>query len=55
VWCEQADVVESIAALVESKSLEGVADVRDESDRTGTRVVVEVRCAIIGLLHAKIC
>ena len=28
--------------LVESKAIEGVTDVRDESDRDGLRVVVEV-------------
>ena len=39
----QSEIVERIAALVESKAIEGVADVRDESDREGLRVVVEVR------------
>ena len=28
---------------MESKALDGVSDVRDESDREGMRVVVEVR------------
>jgi len=35
--------VAKIADLVEARTLEGVSDVRDESDRTGLRVVVEVR------------
>jgi len=35
--------VAKIAELVEAKTLEGVVDVRDESDRQGLRVVVEVR------------
>eukprot|EP00798_Chlamydomonas_sp_ICE-L_P031639 gene31639-6834_t len=39
----KADMVKRIAELVEEKSIEGVSDVRDESDRTGTRVVVELR------------
>lgn len=39
----QAKLVEGIAKLVEDKVLEGVADIKDESDRTvGVRVVVEV-------------
>ena len=31
----QSDLVQRIAELVEAKVIEGVADVRDESDRTG--------------------
>lgn len=33
----QSNLVESIAGLVEDKVLDGIADVRDESDRTGER------------------
>jgi sorbitol-specific phosphotransferase system component IIBC len=55
----QADLVQSIAELVESKVLQGVNDVRDESDRSGTRVVVEVgdswRCMITDYIHAPPC
>ncbi|KAF8061304.1 gyrA [Scenedesmus sp. PABB004] len=39
----KSDLVQRIAELVEAKALDGVADVRDESDRTGVRLVVEVR------------
>jgi hypothetical protein len=39
----QAELVKAIAELVEGKVVEGVADIRDESDRQGLRVVVEVR------------
>lgn len=39
----QADLVVKIAELVEARVIEGVSDVRDESDRTGTRMVVEVK------------
>ncbi|XP_021830993.1 DNA gyrase subunit A, chloroplastic/mitochondrial-like isoform X2 [Prunus avium] len=35
-------LVEKIAKLVENKSLEGINDIRDESDRSGMRVVIEV-------------
>ncbi len=38
----QAALVSQIAEAVESRQLEGVADVRDESDREGVRLVVEV-------------
>jgi len=34
--------VTKVAELVEAKTIEGVVDVRDESDRQGLRVVVEV-------------
>ncbi len=36
-------LVEQIADLVREKKLEGVADLRDESDREGMRVVVELK------------
>ncbi len=36
-------LLESIADLVNAKKIEGVADLRDESDREGIRVVLEVK------------
>ena len=36
-------LLESIAQLVNDKRVEGVADIRDESDREGMRVVIEVK------------
>ena len=39
----KASLVEKIAHLVRDKRLEGVSDVRDESDRQGLRVVVELK------------
>lgn len=39
----KAKVVEKIAELVRDKKLDGVVDLRDESDRNGIRVVIEVR------------
>ena len=36
-------MVERIAELVREKKIEGVADLRDESDREGYRVVVELK------------
>jgi DNA gyrase subunit A len=39
----KANLVAKIAELVQDKKLEGIADLRDESDRTGMRVVVELK------------
>ncbi len=39
----KANLVERIAELVGSKKLEGISDIRDESDRSGSRVVVELK------------
>jgi DNA gyrase subunit A len=39
----KARLVEQIANLVQSKRLEGIADLRDESDREGIRVVIELK------------
>jgi DNA gyrase subunit A len=39
----KARLLESTADLVNSKKLEGIADIRDESDREGIRVVLEVK------------
>jgi DNA gyrase subunit A len=39
----KARLIERIAELVNEKKLEGVSDLRDESDRTGMRIVVELK------------
>jgi len=39
----KASLVERIAALVGERKLEGVADLRDESDRTGIRIVLDLK------------
>jgi len=39
----KAAMVERIAELVREKRIEGVADLRDESDRDGMRVVIEMK------------
>jgi len=39
----KARLVEKIAELVREKRLEGISDLRDESDREGIRVVVELK------------
>ncbi len=39
----KAKLVEKIADLVRDKQLEGVSDIRDESDRNGMRIVIELK------------
>ena len=39
----KAKLIERIAELVQTKKLDGIADIRDESDREGMRIVIEVK------------
>jgi DNA gyrase subunit A len=39
----KAKVVERIAELVKDKTIEGISDIRDESNKDGVRVVIEVK------------
>lgn len=39
----KAKLIETIAGLVRDKRIEGISEVRDESDREGMRIVVEVK------------
>lgn len=39
----KARLIERIAELVKEKKLEGISEIRDESDKDGLRVVIEVR------------
>ncbi|MFQ5355095.1 MAG: DNA gyrase subunit A [Mariprofundaceae bacterium] len=39
----KATLVENIAKLVRDKKIEGISDLRDESDRDGIRVVIELK------------
>ena len=39
----KAGLIEKIAALINQDRLEGIADLRDESDREGMRVVIELK------------
>ena len=39
----KASLIEKIADLVNDKRIEGISDIRDESDRTGMRVVIELK------------
>jgi DNA gyrase subunit A len=39
----KAKLIEKIAELVRDKTLEGISDLRDESDREGLRIVIELK------------
>jgi DNA gyrase subunit A len=39
----KAQLIEEIASLVRHKKIEGISDIRDESDRDGVRVVIELK------------
>ncbi len=42
----KAALVEKVAALVKDRKIEGISDLRDESDREGMRVVFELRAGV---------
>jgi len=39
----KSKLLQDIAALVQNKKIEGISDIRDESDRDGMRIVMELR------------
>ncbi len=43
----KSSLIEKIAELVRDKKIEGISDLRDESDRQGVRVVVELKKGVI--------
>jgi DNA gyrase subunit A len=54
----KADWIQNIARLARDKEIEGISDIRDESDRTGIRVVIDIRKGeqanvILNTLYAK--
>lgn len=40
---QKASLIESIAGLVDEKKIEGISDIRDESDKDGMRIVFELK------------
>jgi DNA gyrase subunit A len=40
---QKAALIEAIAGLVEDKKIEGISDIRDESDKEGMRIAVELK------------
>jgi DNA gyrase subunit A len=54
----KSKLLEDIAALVREKKLEGISDIRDESDREGMRIVIELKRdavseVVLNQLYAK--
>jgi len=43
----KANLIEKIASLVREKVIEGVSDIRDESDKDGIRVVIETKKDVV--------
>ena len=39
----KANMIKQTADLVNSKKLEGISDIRDESDRNGMRIVYDLK------------
>lgn len=46
----KARLIEKIAELVHEKRVEGISDIRDESDREGLRIVIELRRDVNGTI-----
>ena len=46
----KARLIEKIAELIQDKRIEGIADLRDESDRDGMRIVMELKKGTIPLI-----
>jgi DNA gyrase subunit A len=44
----KARLIERIAELVKEKKLEGISELRDESDKDGMRIVIEIKRADVG-------
>jgi DNA gyrase subunit A len=44
----KANLIETIAELVNNKVIEGISDIRDESSSEGIRVVIELKRGVIG-------
>lgn len=40
---QKSGLIENIASLVDDKKIEGISDIRDESDKDGMRIVVELK------------
>jgi len=40
---QKASLIEAIASLVDDKKIEGISDIRDESDKEGMRIAIELK------------
>ncbi len=43
----KADLITKIAELVQEKKLEGIKDIRDESDREGMRIAIDLKAGVV--------
>jgi DNA gyrase subunit A len=43
----KAALISQIASLVQEKTIDGITDIRDESDKSGIRIVIELRRGVI--------
>ena len=43
MWSNKARMIEKMSQLVREKKIEGITEIRDESNRDGIRVVIELR------------
>jgi DNA gyrase subunit A len=43
----KANLIENIADLIQNKKIEGISDLRDESDKDGMRIVIELKRGVI--------
>ncbi|CAH1436783.1 unnamed protein product [Lactuca virosa] len=48
----KSSLVMKIAELIQNKTLEGISDIRDESDRSGMRIVIELKRAATWLVFS---
>jgi DNA gyrase subunit A len=46
----KARLIEKIATLVKEKRIDGISDIRDESDKEGLRVVIELKRGVMGAI-----
>ena len=53
----KARLIEKIAELVKDKKIEGISGLRDESDKDGMRIVIEIKRGEVGevVLNNLIC
>ena len=50
IQVNKARLIEKIAELIQDKKIEGISDLRDESDRDGMRIVIELKRGEIPLI-----
>jgi DNA gyrase/topoisomerase IV subunit A len=51
----KATLIEKMAELVRDKKIEGISDIRDESDKDGIRVVIELKRGVMARWCSTTC